>query len=76
MSEFHPTWKPRFWGFPKNPPKSSSRCTYGRPAADAVRTRAREKREAKRTTDLQLLHPRARGAFCFAFFARGRLWHV
>ena len=65
---FPKTRKPRF---PENPPKASPRCTYEPPAADAVRTRAREKREAKRTTDLQLLHPRARGAFCFAFLARG-----
>ena len=45
-------------------------CTYGRAGTDAVRTRAREKRKTKRTTDLPLLLPIARGAFCFAFLAR------
>ena len=44
--------------------------TYGRAAADAARSRAREKRATNRATDLQLLHPRARGAFCFAVLAR------
>ena len=38
---------------------------------DSTWPRAREKRETKRTTGLQLLHPRARGAFCFAVLARG-----
>ena len=45
-------------------------CTCGRASTDAVRTRAREKRKTKRTTDLQLLLPIARGAFCFAFLSR------
>ena len=52
------------------PPWRGPVCTYGRAGTDAVRTRAREKRETKRTTDLQLLLPIARGAFCFAFLAR------
>ena len=52
------------------PPWRGPVCTYGRAGTDAVRTRAREKRETKRTTDLQLLLPIARGAFCFAFLSR------
>ena len=52
------------------PPWRGPVCTYGRAGTDAVRTRAREKRKTKRTTDLQLLLPIARGAFCFAFLAR------
>jgi len=45
-------------------------CTCGRAAADAVRSRAREKRATNRATRLQLLHPRTRGAVCVAFLAR------
>ena len=52
------------------PPWREPVCTCGRAGTDAVRTRAREKRETKRTTDLQLLLPIARGAFCFAFLSR------
>ena len=44
--------------------------TYGRAAADAARSRAREKRATNRATDLQLLHPRARGTVCAAFLPR------
>ena len=44
--------------------------TYGRAAADAARSRAREKRATNRATDPQLLHPRARGTVCAAFLPR------
>ena len=54
------------------PPARQARLcrTYGRAAADAARSRAREKRATNRATDLQLLHPRARGTVCAAFLPR------
>ena len=61
------SWRARKGGYP---PWRGPVCTCGRAGTDAVRTRAREKRETKRTTDLQLLLPIARGAFCFAFLSR------